>query len=200
MIFVNKGILFPNAIVLTMEMAQDKVATAPSKACVKEIFRTYKEMGIIVNRISTYLRHHGYAAQAGPALGGDVNYPLLAQKAGLGHCGRHGLLISPEIGPRQRIAAVYTNIENLPYTDTQDHNWIEAFCSKCRRCQKACPGKAIYQDVHHLEDGTKQHIDYTKCAVPFSTNYGCTVCIKECTFNVQTYDTIKSGFMKTQNG
>ncbi|WP_430884324.1 4Fe-4S binding protein [Fusibacter sp. JL216-2] len=193
LIFINKGILYSNAIVITMEMQADKMDTAPSKACVKEVFRTYKELGIIVNKVAHYLRQAGFSAQAGPAIGGDTNYPLLAQKAGLGHLGRHGLLISPKVGPRQRIAVIYTDIDNLPFTDSlsKEHDWIEAFCQRCRRCQRACPANAIYDKIKLASDGSKQHIDYKKCALPFSSNYGCSVCIKACTFNSQDYDTIK---------
>ncbi len=198
MIYSNKAIMFPNAIVLTMEMQADKIETAPSKNCVKEIFRTYKDLGILVNRITQHLRNKGYAAQAGPALGGDVNYPLLAQKAGLGHCGRHGLLISPLVGSRQRIASVYTNIANLPYTDKTSHTWLEAFCESCNKCFRACPAKAIHENVLVFEDGTKQHVDYKKCAVPFSKDYGCTVCVKACTFSTTDYYKIKTAFEKNR--
>jgi len=196
LIFINKGILYSKAIVVTMEMEADKMNMAPGKPAVKEVFRTYKELGIIVNKVADHLRRSGFSAQAGPALGGDTNYPLLAQKSGLGHLGRHGLLISPNLGPRQRIAVIYTNIENLPYTDScsEQHDWIESFCKKCNRCQRACPASAIYPEVKVFSDGTKQNIDYKKCALPFSSDYGCSVCIKTCTFNEQDYDTIRKKF------
>ncbi len=46
------------------------------------------------------------------------------------------------------------------------------------------------------EDGSVESIDYKKCAVPFSKNKGCTVCVKECTFFDNDYDKIKSNFIK----
>ncbi|WP_432403452.1 hypothetical protein [Wukongibacter sp. M2B1] len=194
MIFRNKKILFKNAIVLTMEMKRSAIDYAPSIKTKNEVFRTYLELGRVVNRIASFLRERGYNAQAGPALGGDVNYPLLAQKAGLGAIGKHGLLISPRFGPSFRIAAVFTDIENLPMDKTNEHMWINSFCEKCNRCVKQCPASAIHMDTKTFDDGSKQCIDYKKCAVPFSTKHGCSVCVKECTFYKNDYYKIKERF------
>ena len=87
---------------------------------------------------------------------------LLAEKAGLGTIGTHGLLISPNVGPRQRIAAVYTSIENLPEINTNEHLWIKDFCTKCKRCVKACPTKAIFAKPKRDHHDTIKHIDYTR--------------------------------------
>lgn len=195
-IFNNKSIIYPNAIVLAMEMEPDIIKTAPSKSAEKEIFRTYYELCIMVNRIKDFLNDRGYNAEAGPSLGGEVNYPLLAQKAGIGVIGKHGMLIIPKLGPSLRLAAVYTDIENLPIENDNKHLWINDFCKICNQCVKKCPGGAIYKDTVIFEDGSKQCIDYKKCAVPFSRNNGCTVCIKECTFFKGNYEKIKKTIKK----
>jgi epoxyqueuosine reductase len=195
-IFSDKKILYPNAIIILMEMKQDIMNTAPSKEAEKEIFRTYYELNIAVNKIKVFLNSRGYNAEAGPALGGEVNYPLLAQKSGMGVIGKHGMLITPKFGPSLRLAAVYTDIENLPTTVQNNHMWVNEFCDSCNKCVNKCPAKAIYKDTRIFEDGTKQCIDYKKCAVPFSKNRGCTVCIKECTFFKGDYIKIKSAFLK----
>ncbi len=196
-IFSNQKILYKNAIVILMKMDTEIIQTAPSKQAEKEIFRTYYELNHSVNEIKEFLNSRGYRAQAGPALGGEVNYPLLAQKAGMGAVGKHGLLITDrEFGPSLRLAAVYTDIENLPFSDHNKHAWIDAFCDQCNRCVRECPVGAIYQQSEVMKDGSKQCIDYRKCAVPFSKNYGCTVCIKECVFFHKQYEKIKSGFLR----
>lgn len=73
-------------------------------------------------------------------LGGLVLYPPLAQKEGLGQIGKHGLLIEPKIGPRQRIPSILISFDNLPYSNSIEHQWIEEFCN---RCIKKCPPNAI---------------------------------------------------------
>lgn len=193
-VFSNKKILTRNAIVLTMEMKKDEIALAPSIEAGKEVWRTYDRLGIIVNKLTEFLRVRGYAAQSGSPLGGEVNYPLLAQKAGLGWIGKHGVLISPGLGPSQRIAAVYTSIENLPVGDTDSHSWISAFCETCNKCVRVCPASAIYMEKPIMENGGPRHIDYKKCAVPFSETLGCSVCISECTFFRGDYETIRTKF------
>jgi len=195
-IFRNKGILYKNAIVLSIRMDHDKISTAPSKAAEKEIFRTYYRLNVAVNKIKDFLNERGYNAHAGPALGGEVNYPLLAQKAGMGAIGKHGLLITPENGPSIRLAAVFTDIGNLPFGETNEHMWIPEFCEGCNICVKKCPASAIYKETLVLEDSSEMHVDYKKCAVPFSKDRGCTVCVKECVFFRTDYDKIKAGFMK----
>ena len=181
-----------------MDMKKSKIGKAPNITAGKEVWRTYAELGKIVNHLSQFLRERGYNAQAGPALGGEVNYPLLAQKAGLGYIGKHGILISRRNGPSQRIAVVYTDIENLPNTDSDRYNWIPAFCVTCNRCVDKCPGDAIYKEARVFEDGSQQHIDYRKCAMPFSETMGCSVCIKECTFFRTDYDKIEAKFIKSR--
>ncbi len=195
-IFSNRKILFDKAIVFSMAMKRDIIKTAPSKPVEKEIMFTYYKLNVAVNLIKEFLNERGYCAQAGPALGGEVNYPLLAQSAGMGAIGKHGLLITFDHGPSIRLAAVYTDIENLPINEINKHLWIKNFCKKCNRCVKKCPANAIFEETQILSDGTKKHIDYKKCAVPFTRQYGCTVCVKECTFFISSYDKIKKSFLK----
>ena len=194
LIFSNKKILFDRAIVLLMQMKKEIINTAPSPSANKEIFRTYHHLGVCVNKIADFLKQRGYKAQAGPAIGGEVNYPLLAQKAGLGQIGKHGLLITPKLGVSLRIATVYTEIENLPKSGENIHQWIADFCDGCSKCVRECPADAIYKKTKIFKDSTHQHIDYKKCAIPFSNQYGCTVCVKECVFFKGNYEKIRQSY------
>ena len=195
-IFSNSAILYRNAMVLDILMEHGKIRSAPSKSAEKEIFRTYYVLNRAVNKIKEFLNSRGYNAQAGPALGGEVNYPLLAQKAGMGHIGKHGMLITPSFGPSIRLAVVYTDISNLPMSESNEHSWIPDFCETCNRCVNKCPAGAIYKDTVIYEDGSHRYIGYKKCSVPFSKDRGCTVCVKECVFFKGEYNRIRDGFMK----
>lgn len=192
LIFKDRVILHKHAIVLIMEMKKSIIDTAPSLNAQKEIMRTYYELGRVVNKICDFLRKRGYSTQAGPALGGDANYPLLAEKAGLGAIGKHGLLIHPQYGPSLRIGAVYTSIENFPSTKENEHLWLKTFCSTCKRCVKKCPAGAIYnKDIVH-PDGSRTTSNYKLCATPFAKQYGCTLCVKNCIFFKGDYDKLRS--------
>jgi epoxyqueuosine reductase len=198
MIFKDEQILYDNAIVFTIEMRKSEIDTAPSKTAIKEIFRTYYELGIIVNKISTHLRQRGYNAMASPAVGGPVSYVPLAQKAGLGAIGKHGLLISDkDFGPSLRIAAVFADIDNLPFCEENPHLWIKDFCNSCNKCVRSCPAGAIYENSIAINgnQNTRQCIDNSKCATPFANDYGCTICVKSCTFYNGDYNKIRNAFL-----
>jgi epoxyqueuosine reductase len=193
-IFKDKQILFPNAIVILMEMKKDKIKKAPSSIALKEILRTYYELNATVNKVAKFLRKRGYNAHAGPSLGGDVNYVTLARDASMGEIGKHGLLINEHFGPSFRLAAIYTDIENLPLVKEKGYSWIKDFCNTCKMCIKKCPVQAIYDQSIEYKDKSLSCIDYKKCAVPFSVDYGCTQCIKHCTFFKGDFNKIKETF------
>lgn len=193
-IFRGFRILFKNAIVFTIAMDKEKIRQAPSIPSVVEVFRTYYEVGVIVNKVAAFLRERGYNAHAGPAVGGDVNYIPVAIDAGLGYAGKNGLLITRDNGPRIRLAAVYTDIENLPFSQKNPHGWVRDFCEICNACVRKCPAGAIYSETKTLADGGPAFIDHTRCARPFSNDNGCTLCIKHCPFSYADYDRLKARY------
>ncbi|NHJ86732.1 MAG: hypothetical protein FK734_14810 [Asgard group archaeon] len=196
LIFRNEAVLYDNAIVLSMEMDYAKMAKAPSAETQTMIIKTYNELGIVANKVASFLRKNGFGAQACHPLGGPVCYPPLIGDAGMGWYGRHGIAIIPEFGPRHRVTAVLTNIENLPIKKTNDHKWIEEYCNTCGRCIQKCPIKAIFDKGIENDNGAITHIDNKLCFKEFSTNYGCSVCVKECMFNTLGYEKIKKIYEK----
>jgi Pyruvate/2-oxoacid:ferredoxin oxidoreductase delta subunit len=193
-IFKGFKLLFPNAIVFTMEMDREKIKQAPSMPSFIEIFRTYLQLGVIVNQISEFLRERGFNALAGPAIGGDVNYIPVAIDAGLGYSGKNGLLITKNNGPRIRLAAVFTDVENLPLAEENPFQWVRDYCEGCNLCIEKCPIDAIYMETQTHADGGPVFIDHTVCADPFSNDNGCTLCIKYCPFSYGDYDKLKEKF------
>lgn len=197
LIFQSSGIIYRNAIVLTMEMDKKKIAQAPSIETMETVFQSYADLGEVVNVIARKLRERGYGAHAGPALGGSVFYPELAQLAGLGYRGRSGMLISPLNGSRQRIAAVYTSMEDLPVAKENKHQWIQDFCARCGACVNSCPAGAIYERPQKYENNDyKSYINGTRCQTCF-IRYGCSICIKVCPFATIGYEKLHSKFRRS---
>lgn len=195
-IFKDLSILYPNAVVLTMEMNLEKIEQAPSVPTFIEIFRTYHQLGFVVNQLSEFLRSRGFNAHAGPALGSEGSFVPIARDAGLGEVGKNGMLITRKHGPRVRLAAVYTDIENLPFSEKNPHSWVRDYCDMCNSCVKHCPAQAIYLEPHEAPEGGPIFIDHKKCAVPFSTMDGCTLCIKYCPFMHGRYDDLHERLLK----
>ena len=198
LIFKERAIRYDNAIVLIKEMDKDKIAKAPSIETFKTVFETYDTLGIITNKITNYLRDNNFYAQASHPLGGLVLYPPLAKKAGLGWLGKHGLLITPQFGARQRISTIFTSIENLPFNEGNEHAWIEQFCDSCNKCIRKCPPKAILDKPIIHPSKRETHITRSKCLPYFNENKACSICLKECVFSYANYYKIKDNFIKKQ--
>ncbi|NHJ33448.1 MAG: hypothetical protein FK732_11355 [Asgard group archaeon] len=196
LIFKEKAVLHDNAIVLVLEMDKEKIAKSPSRDTVGMVMHTYNNLGIAANKVASFLRSYGFSAHATHPLGGLVLFPPLASSAGLGWFGRHGLLITPEFGPRVRIAAVFTNITNLPYAEKNPHDWIPKYCVTCGNCIKQCPPKALREHPIKNENGLMTHNDSQKCFPYFIANYGCTICIKVCHFTIIGYEKLHKKVMK----
>lgn len=186
-VFEDKAILHANAVVVAREMDKARMDTAPSPDAAVMVHETYNELGIAANEIARHLRKQGYSAQAGHPLGGPTLYPPLAQAAGLGWQGMHGLLITPEFGPRVRLAAVFTSVEDLPDTSTDEHAWIEDFCGDCVKCVRQCPPGAIRTEPVRYESGRVNWIDSERCLPYFVRNNGCSICIAVCPFHQRDY-------------
>lgn len=193
LIFQKFGVLYDNAIILAMEMSKEKIDQAPSQVTMNMVFGTYDELGKVANKIAEFLREHGYAAQADHPLGGLVLFPPLAQKAGIGWVGKHGLLITRDFGPRVRLAAVYTSIENLSFANSNDYEWIAEYCKICGICIKQCPPKAILEESILHDTGRRTDISQQDCFEYFAQYYGCSVCVKVCPFSdgVDAYERLK---------
>lgn len=184
LIFRDKSVLFENAIILLMEMDKTAVDKAPSDDTQSMSVVTYDELGKKTNQLAEFLRENGFAAQASHPAGGFVVYPALAQRAGLGWKGRHGMLITPEFGPRQRISAIFTSVENLPHNSGNEHLWVGEFCKKCGKCIRSCPANAITEEENG--NGDKRTVILKEFC------HGCTICMRECNFNKRDYNQIKS--------
>ena len=197
-IFHDKGLPCEYALIFTVEMNKEELSTAPSFECQLEVMDGYKRMAGISKKLARHMRKNGFAAYPGTALGGLTDYPHLAELAGLGAIGYHGLLISPGEGARLRINTIYTNITNLPTLEVQgeenEHLWVRDFCAMCKKCVRKCPVSAIYDQPQPRGDGGMQTIEHAACRDYFTEHYGCAVCLVVCPFSQVGYDKVKSSF------
>lgn len=194
LIFQYMGVIYDNVIVLAMEMSREKIDMSPSQETMDMVFETYDTLGIAANKIAEFLRERDFGAQADHPLGGLVLFPPLAQKAGIGWVGKHGLLITPEFGPRVRLAAVYTSIQNLPFAEKNEHSWIADYCKSCGLCILGCPPQAILNESVVQDTGRVTNIKQTECFEYFIQYYGCSVCVKVCPFSKKPYSDIKTSY------
>ncbi len=193
-IFQDKGIPHEYAIIFTVEMDKEPLDTSPSFDSMREVMKGYRNLADISNKLADFMRTEGFAAYPGTALGGLTDYVYLAELAGLGAIGYHGLLITPNEGARLRINTIYTNIENLPIEQDNEHLWVRDFCAMCKKCVRQCPVDAINEQPEPRGDGGMQCIDHASCRDYFTRNYGCAVCLAICPFSQVGYDKVKARF------
>ncbi|MHA2007772.1 MAG: hypothetical protein ACW99E_09735 [Promethearchaeota archaeon] len=199
LVFKNKLVLFRYVLVFMQEMKKDKIDKAPNIEASDETMRVYAALGEAVNDIADWLRSKGIRCQSNHPMGGLVCTPPLAGKAGMGWQGKQGCLITPEFGPRQRLAPIFIEEKIFEFTDSNEHRWIEDYCANCDICQKNCPGKAIKTEKRVFIDNIptigamKTCIDNAKCYPHFLKNMGCSICIAVCPFSVgpKTYSKLK---------
>jgi reductive dehalogenase len=172
------------AIAFTVEMDHDLVATAPLAPSVMESARQYVEAARVAVQLAAALRELGYPARAHI----DGNYrviaPLVARDAGLGEIGRMGLLMTPRLGPRVRLAVVTTDAELLPDTYLPDPSVLD-FCSICQKCAVNCPCQAIPAGERQQIDGVlRWRIDADACFLYWNTvGTDCGRCMAVCPYS-----------------
>lgn len=197
-VFEDNGILYDSAIVVTKAMDKEVLDEAPSPETLDHVIENYGTLGEVVDELAAYLRDEGYAAQVGHPQMGQVHYPTLAEAANLGYRGKHRMIMTPEAGPRVRVAAIFTNVENLPFPDGNDHEWIADYCDNCNLCVRDCPAEAIPEETEWDDAGRMSPIDSEACFEEFAENHGCAVCVKVCPFNQVGYDRIEEAYERMQ--
>lgn len=195
-IFSGFGVAYPYAIIFTFPIPKEDIISDPCFEKLKMIESTYVDSGMMAMKLTKYLRDKNIGAQ--PGAGGLTILPVLAERAGMGVFGRHGVLITKEFGPGTRMGLVYTNITNLPSTShkNDDMGWVKDYCARCGRCIKKCPYGAIYDHPIVTTANNLTHIDLEKCIKQFESKYGCTVCLKVCSFTTIGYEKIHSARLK----
>jgi ferredoxin len=131
-----------HALAFTVEMRNIPLQQGPGAAAVMESAREYADAARIAVQLAACLRLIGASARAHI----DENYrvlcPLVARDAGLGEIGRFGYLITPDLGPRVRLAVVTTDLKLQPDRYLPDAAVID-FCSFCTKCADNCPAGAV---------------------------------------------------------
>jgi len=129
-------------IAITVEMDHELTGTGPQAPVVMESALQYLNSGMIATQLAMTIRNLGYEAKTHIDANYDLICPLVARDAGLGEIGRMGLLMTPGLGPRVRIAVVTTDAPLKADEPGYDSTVID-FCSLCKKCALNCPSSSI---------------------------------------------------------
>ena len=172
------------AIAMTVEMDKGMLDSGPSGPTVMESAQKYVKSGVIAVQLAHFIRSLGYSARAHI----DGNYrvvcPLVARDAGLGEIGRMGLLMTPELGPRVRLAVVTTSLTLQTGLRIPDDSVLD-FCTVCRKCATSCPPWAIsFDDRKEIDGVSRWQINQELCYIYWShTGTDCGRCVAVCPYS-----------------
>ena len=172
------------AIAITVEMDKSMLNRGPRGPTVMESSQQYVDSGVIAVQLAAFIRNLGHPARAHI----DGNYrvvcPLVARDAGLGEIGRMGLLMTPDLGPRVRIAVVTTDLSLQPDLRIPDDSVLD-FCIHCRKCATSCPPWAIpFEDRKEIDGVSRWQINQELCYIYWShTGTDCGRCVTVCPYS-----------------
>lgn len=144
----------PTAISLLMRLTPDELAgveSGPTAAYLAGYRRLNAALEAAAAGLAAALRAAGQAAEHVPPTvpeeewdevldwsdAGVFAHKTAATQAGLGWIGKTALFVSPDFGPRARLATVFTDLALPAGTPVEAGR-----CGACRRCVDACPAGA----------------------------------------------------------
>ncbi len=172
------------ALAFTVEMDHLNLGQAPDGPTLMESSQQYMAAGAIAVQMADCIRRLGWPAEAHIDGNYKVICPLVARDAGLGEIGRMGLLMTPRLGPRVRIAVVTTDLPLLVDSRVSDPAMLH-FCTICQKCAEICPPGAIPLGPRQKVDGhTRWRIDDQACFTYWcAAGTDCGQCMRVCAYS-----------------
>jgi Pyruvate/2-oxoacid:ferredoxin oxidoreductase delta subunit len=166
-----------------------------------EVHRVYYRLDDLGVRLAHHMGAFGYGASMQPN-GGDIPLPAYGWLAGLGELGKHGSLISPQLGSSFRLGAVTTDMPLV--ADGPKDCGIDEVCVKCNMCTRFCPGDALGPDKAAVNGLVRWQVDTEACEPYFHKLYGCKICLMVCPLNASgrfraAYKTLSKDIVKARD-
>ena len=193
------------AIAIAIEMDYEAVRCSPASPSSAATGLGYSKMAFVAGLLAHHIRGLGYNAIA---CGNDTACSIpIAIDAGLGELARNGLLITPEFGPRVRLAKVLTDLPLVPDRPIEFGVWD--FCLQCEKCADKCPSNSIAHgeptdkpnNISNREGVLRWPINAETCLAFWAANgTDCANCIRTCPFNKpegRLHDFVRWGICNT---
>lgn len=179
-----------SAVVLAMEIYPETLElTSPGKtmgvASLNDLMEAnanflYGRLTKAAYDVARVSRNLGLRALPLPAIGCPLDgrflaavfsYKHTAQAAGMGALGKSSLLITPDFGPRVRLACCLTEADLEPTGSASSRE-----CGKCRLCIESCPAGALSEPPA----GEAYAINKSACNLFRSAGGACFECLRVC--------------------
>ena len=167
----------PHAISIAVAMDFEEMEYATDLRGGLETMRAYIDTTRVVVELAAWIRSMGWNAR-GYCESADILHIPIAIDAGLGELGKHGSLITKELGSGFRLGTVLTDIP-MSFDQPVDIA-VDDLCLGCQRCTIDCPADAISDSKQIVRGIEKWYVDFDKCVPYFTKTFGCGICIQVC--------------------
>ena len=169
-----------HAISIAVGIDPALIKTGPVLSMASEIMRVYTRLAVISTTLAGYIRGLGYPARAHIISNYQVLCVPIAIEAGMGQLGRHGLMITKELGSCLKLTTVTTDLPLV--SDPLRDIGVDEFCRDCKICAETCPSGAIPRTGKRKVRGVeKWRINPEACfRVWNETGTDCGVCVAAC--------------------
>jgi len=169
-----------NAISIAVGIDPSLIKTGPVLPMISAVMRVYTKVAMISTTLAGYIRALGYPARAHIISNYQVLCVPLAIDAGMGELGRHGVMITKELGSCLKLTAVTTDIP-LVYDSPVDIG-VNEFCQDCKICAESCPSGAIPHGGKRMVRGVEKWVINPEACyrVWNETGTDCGVCVASC--------------------
>lgn len=191
---------YTNAVVIAVAVSPDvfeQIKNGPTPLYAHHYQVANTLLDNIALRLQNEIIHEGFRALAIPASlivdkvnwMGHISHKAIAKAAGLGWQGKSLLLVTPEYGPRVRLATLLTNAPLDP------DPLLSNRCGTCKKCQEACPAAAIKgASWNDHPQSREEALHFTQCVEKLTNDFAkrpeigrsiCGVCISVCPWGKQ---------------
>ncbi len=172
-------------VVLAFEEDFDGIANSPGRLASAATANGYSRMATTAFSLAEFIRALGYTAIP---CGNDTGLSIpMAIDAGLGELGRNGLLITPQFGPRVRLAKVLTDLPMA--VDRPIRFGVAEFCETCMLCAEQCPSGSISKGAPTWQGrspsnnpGARKWYVHPESCYDYN-GFSCSNCKRSCPFN-----------------
>jgi len=169
-----------NAVTIAIGLDPLLMKTGPTLPMATEVMKVYNRLAAISKMLAGYIRSLGYPGRAHIVSNYQALCIPVAIDAGMGELGRHGIMLTKELGSALKMATVTTDLP-LIYDPPVDIG-AEEFCQDCKICAESCPRAAIpFGDKKVVRGVKKWAINSQACfKIWRETGTDCGVCIAAC--------------------
>ena len=169
-----------NAISIAIGLDPLAMKMGPVLPTMTGIMVVYNRLAMISTILAAYIRSMGYPARAHIVSNYEIACVPVAIDAGMGELGRHGMMLTRELGSSLKLTAVSTDLP-LIYDPPVDIG-VEEFCKDCKICAETCPNGAISHGGKKVIRGAeKWAINSEACFKTIrETGTDCGICIASC--------------------